>query len=161
MINLYQSIQNQINTIPGFAAIDIEGTEEAKLHPAAFIKIQPLTYIQLLEDQLIADVNFTVRIVLNPVHRSGVNSPMLTELKNSFALVAAVKSQLVKMPIDYIDGVMLVGEDLRKVNGKYIALLSFKGAATLVIDDYTPPVTEPAPPDAPTSPGDDNVNIIN
>ena len=127
MIELYLSIAKKLHEIPGLALVDIEGTNEAKLYPAAFISLGDLPYEQLGGGTAIASFPFQVKIELSPKHRSGSNSPVLDALLESFSVVADARNKLTKEDVDYIGGIMLTGESLKKKDGKYEAVLKFIG----------------------------------
>ena len=133
MIELYISLAKKLATIPGLKLIDIEGTNEAKIYPAAFIKLGDLPYEQTGQGAAIASFPFSIRVELDPKHRSGSNSPMLEALENGFGVVNAIKSALINDDVDFIAGIMLTGESLEKQNGKYQSVLKFVGTV-----EYSP-----------------------
>jgi hypothetical protein len=127
MIQLYISLTQKLAEIPELKLIDIDGTEEGKQFPAAFVKIGKLNYQQQQGGATYSEVPITVNIEMNPIHRSGSNSPVLNELVDKMGVIDAIKVKLINEPIDYISGIMLTGEDLIKDKGKYKAVLEFMG----------------------------------
>ncbi len=127
MIQLYVSVTQHLAAIEGLPLVDIAGTNEGKIYPAAFVSLGKLNYEQLNNGSGMAQLPISVNVELNPVHRSGSNSPMLDALTNAFDVVEEVKNKLVKEGVEYISGIMLTGEDLVKTKGKYTAKLDFIG----------------------------------
>ncbi|MCT4647583.1 MAG: hypothetical protein N4A74_21525 [Carboxylicivirga sp.] len=134
MIQLYLSLTGKLAEIKELKLVDIAGTNEGKIFPAAFVNLAPLNYEQLHQGAGIAQVPITVQVELNPVHRSGSNSPMLDALTASFNVIESVKSKLLKEEVECISGIMLSGEDLKKENGKYLVTLNFVGTVEYVPD---------------------------
>jgi hypothetical protein len=133
MIQLYITITQKLKEVTALRLIDIDGTNEGKLYPAARVKLGKLNYDQMQGGRTNANLPITVTVELNPIHRSGSNSPVLDSLMAGFNVVDAVKAKLVKEEMDYIGGIMLTGEDLIKSDGKYKAILDFTGYV-----EYTP-----------------------
>jgi len=133
MIELYISLASKLREIPGLKLVDIEGTNEAKIFPAAFIDLGEIPYEQTGQGSAIASFPFTIRIELDPKHRSGSNSPVLDALASGFGVVNAIKTTLNNDEIDFIGGIMLTKEGLKKAKGKYEATLNFIGTV-----EYTP-----------------------
>ncbi len=134
MIELYTTIIAKLAEIQEFSLIDIEGTNEAKIFPSAYVYIQPIKYEQASDDYAVAPINFNVKIEVKPNHRSGFNSPVLNELKQCLKIVNDTKNKLLNEAIDYIDGIMITGEGLTKKQGKYTALLQFIGRVEYLPD---------------------------
>lgn len=133
MIQLYVSLTQKLAEVTDLKLIDIAGTNEGKMYPAAFVKLGKLNYQQMQGGSTYAELAITVTVELNPIHRSGSNSPVLDSLQEGFSVVDSVKAKLVNETLDYIGGIMLTGEDLIKQKGKYTAVLEFVGMV-----EYTP-----------------------
>ena len=129
MIELYLSISKKLNEVQELKYIDIEGSEEINISPAAFVSLGEITWQELGEGHYKGDLSFTVKVDVTPYHRSAGNSPepVLTKLEESMSVINAVKDKILKGEIDYISGITLTGEGFKKQKGKFTALFKFKG----------------------------------
>lgn len=132
MIQLYISLTQKLKELTALKLIDIDGTNEGKMYPAAFVNLGKLNYDQMQGGSTYANLPITVTVELNPIHRSGSNSPVLDALESGFQVVEDIKAKLIKEEVTYIGGIMLTGEDLVKEKGKYKAILEFVGMVEYV-----------------------------
>lgn len=129
MIELYLSIAKKLKEIPELKYIDIDGSEEIKTSPAAFVSLGKIPWESMAENHQYAEFPFSVKLDITPYHRSGADAPVtvLDNLASNLGVINAVKDKLLKEGTDLITGIEITGEDLRKQNGKYSLLLDFKG----------------------------------
>ena len=129
MIELYLNIEKKLKEIPELKYIDIDGSEEIKTSPAAFISLGKIPWEELTEGNMNGELPFTVKVDITPYHRSAADTPepVLTKLKDSLSVIRTVKDKILNEEIEFITGITLTGEDLKKQNGKYTLVLDFKG----------------------------------
>lgn len=129
MIDLYLSITKKLKEIPELKYIDIDGSEEIKTSPAAFISLGKIPWEQLTEGNMNGELPFTIKVDITPYHRSAADTPepVLTKLSESLNVIELVKTKILNQETEFITGVTLVGEELKKQGGKYTLILEFKG----------------------------------
>jgi hypothetical protein len=128
MIELYLSIAEKLNEIEELKYIDIDGSEEIKTSPSAFISLGKIPWEQLTEGTMLGEFPFTVKVDITPYHRSAADTPepVLTKLYESLDVIKLVKTKMLNEAITYITGVTLTGEDIKKHGGKFTLILDFK-----------------------------------
>lgn len=133
MISLYFTIANQLKSVPGLKLIDLDGTDEVKVTPAAFVNLPDINYTQLQGGNAMAAFPFSIRLELPIQARTEIkgnktdNTEALTE---GMAISEAVKNVLIKEGTQLITGIMLTGESLTKANGKYTNTFTFTGTVS-------------------------------
>lgn len=129
MIILYLEIAKKLKEISDLKHIDIDGSEEIKTSPSAFISLGKIPWEQLTEGNMNGELPFTVKLDITPYHRSAPDTPepVLIKLKESLGIIELVKTKILNEEITYITGITLAGEELKKQGGKYTLVLDFKG----------------------------------
>jgi hypothetical protein len=128
MIELYLSMQTTLEEIPQLKLIDIEGSENSKIYPSAFIKLGHIPWQQLSEGRYQGEFPFSIRVEVKPNHTSTASSPVLGKLKDSLSFINDIRDLFTKGDILYVDNIVLKGEDLKKQkDGIFTAQFDFTG----------------------------------
>ena len=129
MIVLYLELAKKLKEIEELKYIDIDGSEDIKTSPAAFISLGKIPWEQLTEDNMSGELPFTIKLDITPYHRSAPDTPdpVLTKLAENLSIIDLVKTKILNEETTLITGITLTGEELKKQNGKYTLVLDFKG----------------------------------
>lgn len=130
MIQHYCNIAAKLKEVPGLATIDLIGSGDVKIYPAAFVHLQNIEWTSASRGAATATLPFTLQVVLDPKLRSGSNAPTMALLQEKFQIIEDIKNKMEIDGCEAISGITLIGEELRKENGSYVQLLHFEGAIT-------------------------------
>ncbi len=129
MIGLYLNTKDKLKELTALRYIDMEGGEEPKIFPAAFINFHPINHEQLHQGGTQADITFDIRLQFTPYLRSEGNTPVaqLDKLADSMQLIEEVKTKLINEDIPGISSIYIIREHIQKKGASYEAPLTFKG----------------------------------